>query len=512
MDPFAPNAEAAMEKAFAAQIAPKANDPLLIGYFQGNEQHMELLPKLIPSYKASKVAAKAKLVQTLQAEYGDIAKFNAAWNPATPFTSFEDLKEAPLFIRSDAGAADMRAFYRLFLESYYSMVTRVFHKYDPNHLLIGSRWTPGTANNEDAVRIGGKYLDVVSVNYYTYPMERDFLKQVHDWSGGRPIILSEWYYSATDQGLGAASEVKDQEERGQAYRNYVEQAAAIPYVVGSQWFIYIDQSLTGRFFEGFNGEGNNTGFVNVADRPYDPLVDAARKAHARVYDVMSGKVPPFAFDDARFTSKGKAGGARVVAVPKALPGMKFDGSTTNWPGRPATPIEASRLVFGTPNPALRGDFRLCWDEKALYFLIQVKDKTPLMNNNEPRKLWKGDGVELFIGGRNITEGGSLSFSDRQILLGAGNEAKVFIPDHVEDSALCKVLSVKDVSGDGYVLEAAIPWSVLGFTPAAATELLFDVALDNSDDGQIRKQQLMWNGTVKNADDRTAWGHARLVEN
>lgn len=512
MDPFVPGTEEALDRKFAKGVAARANDPLLIGYFLGNEQHFETLPKKIPTYRASQVAAKGRLVQILHEKYRDIAKFNAAWKPAKPFESFELLNEEPLFARTEAGLADMQEFYKLYMDSYYSMVNRVFRKHDPNHLLIGSRLTPGTANNEVAVRAGGKYLDVVSVNYYTYPIEAGFLKQVHEWSGGRPIILSEWHYSSADQGLGAAKEVKDQKERGLGYRNYVEQSAALPFVVGSQWFIYGDQSITGRFFEGFNGEGTNTGLIDVVDRPYEELVNAAGETNHRIYDVVTGKVPAFAFQDRRFAGKGEGGGKKIVAIPKALPGLKFYASTTNWPGRPAEAIESSGLVVGTANAKLRGDFRLCWDETNLHFLIQVKDPTPQMNDKQAGQLWGADAIELFIGAQSLNQGGSIIFSDRQVLLGVGKEPKVHVADHPEESQEYKILVNKEVSGEGYVVQVSIPWKVLGIEPKPGAELLFDVAIDNSDDGYSRKQQLVWNGTAKNSGDRGAWGRARIVEN
>ena len=511
LDPFVPGTEEALDKKFAARIAPRANDPLLIGYFYGNEQHFEELPKKIATYKASKVAAKGRLVQLLREKYRDIAAFNAAWNPAKPFGDFDELKEEPLFIRTDAAAADMQEFYELYLETYFSMVERLFRKYDPNHLLIGSRMTPGTTNNETAVRIAGKYTDVVSINYYSYAIEKDFLQRASEWSGGKPILLSEWFFGAMDTGLGGGKEVANQEERAAAYRNYVEQAAALPFVIGSQWFIYADQSITGRFFEGYHGEGNNTGLVDVTDRPYKPLVRAAAESHARIYDVMLGRREPFRFDDPRF--HGAAGRSRkVVAIPRALPGMKMDGSTTNWPGRPAEPIESSRVVIGKPNSKLRGDYRLCWDDENLYFLIHVKDPTPQRNNHKPSSLWNADGVELFIGARDLETGGSMMYSDRQIFLGAGREPKVHVCDHPDLSGQCAILVLPEVSGDGYTLAATLPWKGLGITPKAGMELLFDVAIDNSDDGHSRHQQLVWNGTSKNSKDRGAWGRARLVEN
>ncbi|HSI87060.1 MAG: sugar-binding protein [Candidatus Methylacidiphilales bacterium] len=511
LDPFYPGTEEALDKRFAGGVASRSKDPLLIGYFLGNEQHFELLPKLIPSYKASKVAAKARLVDVLKEKYKDIAAFNKAWNPAKPFASFDDLKEEPLFVRTDAGAADMKAFYEQYLEAYFSMVERVFRKHDPNHLIIGSRLTPGTTNNELAVKISGKYTDVVSINYYTFEIEKGFLTRAYEWSGKKPMIFSEWYYSTRDHGLNGGNNVEDQEVRGKAYRNYIEQSAALPFVVGSQWFIYTDQSITGRFFEGFHGEGANTGFVDVTDRPYAQLVAAAKTSNERIYDVMLGKEKAFAFNDPRFT--GQAGGrtTRTVTIPRSLPGLKMDGTTTNWPGRPAEPLDSTRVVIGTPNPALRGDFRLCWDEKNLYFLIQVKDPTPMKSDKSPAVLWGADCVELFIG-TDLTSQGNMVFNDRQILLGGTDPSKHHVVDHAEESDQIQSYSVKDVTADGYVVQAAVPWKLLGIEPRPGLELVFDVLIDNSDDGEYRKEQLAWNGTAKNSKDRGGWGRAKLVEN
>jgi hypothetical protein len=512
LDPFVPGTEAALEKKFAVSVAAKANDPLLIGYFLGNEQHFEILPKLIPTYKASRVAAKGRLVGMLKEKYRDIGKFNEAWKPAVPFTDFAALGEAPLFVRTDAGNADMQEFFQLYLETYYSMVRRVFKKFDANHLLIGSRLTPGTANNKAAVEIGGKYLDVMSINYYGFAMEEGFLKKAHEWSGGRPVILSEWHYASTDHGLSSHMEVRDDKERGMAFRNYVEQAAAMPFIVGTQWFIYTDQALTGRFFEGFHGEGNNTGLVDVADRPYTELVEAAKLTHSRVYDVMLGKEKAFAFNDPRFDGSGRRSTGKTARIPKALPGMKLDGTTSNWPGSPAEQIESGRNVMGPPNPDLRAEFRPCWDETNLYLHVQVTDKSPLKNNHKGDSLWAADAVELFVGAGELDNGGNMIFSDRHILLGASDSPSVHILDHAEDSAKCRVLAVKDVSGDGYVLQVAIPWEVLGVEPKPGTDMKFDVMVDNSDDGDARLQQLAWNGSAQNSSDRGSWGRARITDN
>jgi Domain of unknown function (DUF1083). len=511
MDPFAPGVAEALDRAYAAALPKSAADPLLVGFFLGNEQHFEALPKRVVAYDGTKVAAKNRLVDELVKKYGDVARFNAAWQPAAPFTSFDEVRRRPLFITTDAAATDMAAFFRLYLDAYYRLIRETFDRHDRNHLLLGNRWTPGTANNEDVVRIGGKYLDVVSVNYYAYAVEKPFLRRIHEWSG-RPLILSEWYYSSTEHGLGGGLEVRDQTERGHGYRNYVEQAASTGFVVGSQWFIYADQSITGRFFQGLHGEGNNTGLINVLDRPYEPLVAAARETHSRIYDVLLGKTAAYAYDDPRFSGKSSSGSAKTVSAPPAPAGLPLDGSTAAWPTRPAETIGADRLVSGNPDPRLRGDFRLCWDREALHFLIQVKDPTPGRNDRDPSRYWSADAVELFIGHKNLDQGGTPQYSDRQIVVGVGARPGVHIPDHPDAGAKCRLVVVRDVAGDGYTLQVALPWSVLGFEPRSGMEFLFDVAIDNSDDGTARHHQLVWNGTSKNSSDRSRWGRARLVEN
>ena len=118
-----------------------------------------------------------------------------------------------------------------------------------------------------------------------------------------PLLLSEFYYSAEDQGLRGGNKVDNQTERGLAYRNYVEQSVDTGRVVGIEWFLALDQACTGRFFEGYNGEAANTGLVNVADRPYKEFLAEVMKTNDAIYEVILGTSAPFAFKDPRFAVK-----------------------------------------------------------------------------------------------------------------------------------------------------------------------------------------------------------------
>lgn len=84
-------------------------------------------------------------------------------------------------------------------------------------------------------------------------------------------------------------QAKDQTERGIAYRFYVEQSAAQPGFPGAYLFHRRDELVLGQF----DGENFNIGFVDVNDRPYKELVEAAKATNKQLYEVHSEKIMPF---------------------------------------------------------------------------------------------------------------------------------------------------------------------------------------------------------------------------
>ena len=501
-----------MDAAMAKVVAPRANDPLILGYFLSNEPLIEDIPKAIPGLKGSKFGAKRRLVQMLKEKYATIEAFNMAWEIEgdNKPKSFDDLNDLPLVIATKTANDDMQAYYQLFLEERYSLINKYFRKYDPNHLLIGDRWQPGTANNEPLVRIAGKYLDVISVNYYSYGIDKAFLQRIHDWSGGKPMLLSEFYYAARDQGLsGGTIQVASQEERGLAYRNYVEQSAATGFVVGIQWFEANDQATTGRFFEGYHGESGNTGLVNVADRPYKTCLAEMMKANYDIYRVIFGEQPPFLYDDPRFTMKHS--GRKVVQIARMTKPVVLDGQRLEWPGEPPTRIGPEGLVVGQDASGFEANYRLAWDDDNLYVFIEITDDTPMQNNNPNDAIWANDAVELFTGFDDLNSGGSLSFSDRQVLIRGGRSDESHAPmvyvNAPKKFAAGKSAVVAGLDGKSYIIEAAVPFEALGFRPKSGQEILFDICVD---DGGKGRRQLAWNGTARDSKDRGSWGKGEFT--
>ena len=506
-DPFDPETAPRIDKAFAGRVVENADDPLLIGYFLANEQGLEDIPRGIPALDGS-YACKRKLVERLQAKYKTIDAFNTAWNLHA--VAFDELLDKGLPLTTKDAFADMQEYTEAFLEAYYSVITTTFHKYDHNHMLIGNRWQPGTANSEPLCRIAGKYMDVISINYYAAAIDAAFISRLYNWSGKKPQFWSEFYFTATKASNAGPSghDLATQRERGLAYRHYVEHAAALGFVVGIEWFTLIDQASTGRFFEGLNGERNNTGLFNVADRPYRDLVTEMNQSHQTLYDVWLADKPPFTFDDPRYNPRANAA-ARSVSAGRPIAAMTVDGQQTGYPLRPPERISSDRLVLGREANGLEGSFKATWDSENLYLLVNVSDKTPMKNDNDGPHLWSADGIEIFIGSEKIDQGGSMLFTDRQILLGAGAPNSFYVPNVAKQPDI-KTAVVAAVDGKGYVLEVAIPWKSLDIVPQENQTLLFDLSIDNSDDGKARSAQIVWNGTARNSADRSAWGRLILV--
>ena len=106
-----------------------------------------------------------------------------------------------------------------------------------------------------------------------------------------PVMVGEFHHGALDRGLNAHGirGVRTQEDRGKAYRYYVEQALRSRYFVGAHYFQYNDQSALGRF----DGENYQIGLVDVCSQEYPEMAQAMRRCHVGMYDVAMGRKPPY---------------------------------------------------------------------------------------------------------------------------------------------------------------------------------------------------------------------------
>ncbi len=252
-DVYAPDYLAKVDLAAAQQCAYRKDDPYLLGYFLGNEipwpkRESELVNKILNGEDTPmKAALKAYL------SGGDTPERRKAFIYDT-FSRF------------------------------LSAVNEAVKRHDPNHLNLGLRYG---GHAPDEIIKASMGFDVFSLNIYGYDTETK-LKRVFELTG-LPIIIGEFHFGTPGRGLAPGlAQTSNQEERGAAYRYYVEHAAAHPALIGTHWFQWMDQPSTGRF----DGENYNIGFLDVTDRPYTELVEAAKETFKRLHDVHSGKVPP----------------------------------------------------------------------------------------------------------------------------------------------------------------------------------------------------------------------------
>ena len=105
----------------------------------------------------------------------------------------------------------------------------------------------------------------------------------------KPVIIGEFHFGVPADGLGAGLvQVRDQKERGIAYRYYMEQAAAQPAFLGAHWFQWVDQPVSGRF----DGENYNIGLIDVTDRPYWDFIEGVKLTHKNLFDIHMGNTTP----------------------------------------------------------------------------------------------------------------------------------------------------------------------------------------------------------------------------
>lgn len=208
-----------------------------------------------------------------------------------PSATQNKLKE--LLAAHPAGAEQIKAgFLYDCVRQYLETIIAAVRKYDPNHLILGVRFAGKPA--EQWIKLSSLF-DVFSANIYTDTLAPDpaIIKEYSEKSG-RPVIIGEFTAAAPGRGLQGlfygVHKVRDQAERGVAYRYYVENSAASRYIIGTHWFQLVDDSPTGRPHD---QERLNDGFVNGIDVPYQDLVEAARATHLRLYDLVFGRAKPY---------------------------------------------------------------------------------------------------------------------------------------------------------------------------------------------------------------------------
>ncbi|HEV7776154.1 MAG TPA: beta-agarase [Luteibacter sp.] len=280
-DPFDPRFVDATRKAVAVATKRVRDDPWLLGYFADNELAWAGMgPQgrwalAVGSLKQGPQSpAKQAFVAQLRQKYGDAGKLAVAWGVS--IASWEQLLAADFAAPEPSEAKpaivdDYVAFLRLYADTYFHTVADELKRADPHHLFLGGRLAVRTPEVEAAC---AQWCDVVSINMYTDLPEHGF-----DVAAFRkldkPVLISEFHFGSADRGpfgSGVAA-VASEGERGKAYAKFVDAATASGVVVGTHWFEYVDQPVTGRVLD---GENSHIGLVGITDVPFGDFVRDVR--------------------------------------------------------------------------------------------------------------------------------------------------------------------------------------------------------------------------------------------
>ncbi|MEN9359161.1 MAG: hypothetical protein RL095_696 [Verrucomicrobiota bacterium] len=250
----------------AKTLAELKDDPWLIGYFSDNELPFFRLPYF------------RDLLDKCLALPPEDATGKAArqWFSARKQAAPRD--------------EDRMAFLGAAADRYYSVTTRAIRKYDPNHLCLGSRFWATDLDRPELWTAAGKYLDVVSVNYYHAWTPQPERLEMWQKSSGKPFLVSEFYAKGEDSGLpntqGAGWLVRTQRDRGLFYQNFTLGLLECPGCVGWHWFRYMDNdpAKPGR---NLADHDSNKGIVSIRYEAYEPLTEMMRQINRRVHPLAA---------------------------------------------------------------------------------------------------------------------------------------------------------------------------------------------------------------------------------
>ena len=184
--------------------------------------------------------------------------------------------------------------------------------------------------------------------------------------------------------------------------------------------------------------------------------------------------------------------------------------------------DISSVVAGksqwSSNPDLSGNLMIGWNEKFLFIAARVKDDI-YKQNASGENLFKGDSLELLLD--TIVSGDfyqkSLSGDDYQLGISPGSpqpgknpEAYLWYPQsRAGEKKQVKIGAM--AAGDGYRVEAQIPWDMFDVKASVGKHFGFAFSIsDNDKSGENIQQSMVSNDASRILNNPTTWGDLTLA--
>ena len=173
-------------------------------------------------------------------------------------------------------------------DRYYNVTTTAVRKYDPNHMILGTRFLTVVKDAPWVLRFAAEYLDCITVNWYSQwqPEAED----IYDFAVNAdvPFMVTEFYAKAEECEGGLANKdgagffVKTQQDRGDFYQTFTLRLLEAKNCIGWHWFQYTDNDPTGNPTDTSSRDANK-GIVSNTHKEYTDLTDDMAEINKNVY-------------------------------------------------------------------------------------------------------------------------------------------------------------------------------------------------------------------------------------
>ena len=257
-------------------VTPYANDPHVYGWMSDNELSQN----------------RNMLDHSLSLDVNDTRRH---YSYATAWT-FMYLKTGKADVSLSDVTDELRMeFLAMTYDRYFEVITTALNKYDPNHLYMGCRFLASNFGREMIMRVAGYWCDIVTANYYgVWEGSPTLMKNVQNWMGDKPFVVTEWYAKGMDvweknplivNKTGAGWTVRTQADRGKFYQNYALMLMECKGCVGFDWFKYWDNDPTHEGADPSNRDSNKGMYSNEGEE-YTALSDYMEELNTQKYTLI----------------------------------------------------------------------------------------------------------------------------------------------------------------------------------------------------------------------------------
>ena len=197
-----------------------------------------------------------------------------------------------------------------------------------------------------------------------------------------------------------------------------------------------------------------------------------------------------------------------------------DGNLSDWG---TLSFVADQVVYGSSvwnnNIDLSATYGIAWDDLYLYIAIEVRDDVHVQTE-VGETIFKGDSVEILFD-RDIDNDAwvtQLNSDDYQIGLSPGSFSDDSVMTQVyrwypvvQSGAITNAKIESRSNEGGYLIEAALPWTILGVSVTSGDEYGFVISVsDNDSEGVAVQESMVSNSAARDLSDPSTWGRIKLV--